>query len=175
MRLQVAEGSALVATIAAVSIVDAVTELLLGEGDKLSSPDLVLTLEGTSGGESPASTTLTLILDSGHGTLGNPVDVAVDLGLVVDDGLNGVVTREVNVSTEDLLFSPRPVREVVVSQGEVLLEGVAGLNLFIGLSEVFKSLNELLNSLVHLAMRRQVVHELNLDVADGRDGTSGES
>jgi hypothetical protein len=52
----------------------AIEQLLLGERDKVSGGDLVDTLGGSSGGESPASSALSLVLDSSDSTLSGPVN-----------------------------------------------------------------------------------------------------
>lgn len=52
----------------------AINELLLREGVELFVLEEVSTLHGSSGGESPAGATLTLVLDWGDGTLSSPVD-----------------------------------------------------------------------------------------------------
>jgi hypothetical protein len=48
--------------------------LLLGEGDERTFVNSSNTLHGTSGGERPARSALTLILDTSDLTLGSPVD-----------------------------------------------------------------------------------------------------
>ena len=67
------------ATVAAqisATVLDGVTvyEHLLGERNKLSVLDLVGTLDSAGGGERPAGTARSLVLDTGHGTLSRPVD-----------------------------------------------------------------------------------------------------
>jgi hypothetical protein len=47
---------------------------LFREGREVVVVDEVEAFEGTSGGESPAGTTLTLVFDGGNGTLGGPVN-----------------------------------------------------------------------------------------------------
>ena len=51
-----------------------VDELLLGEGGEGVASDLEGALDGAGGGESPAGTALSLVLDGGDGALGGPVD-----------------------------------------------------------------------------------------------------
>lgn len=48
--------------------------------------------DSTSGGESPARTALTLILDTGNLTSGNPVDIRG--GILIVDSFSGVVDLE---------------------------------------------------------------------------------
>ncbi len=58
----------------ALSAVDAVNELLLRELNKGVSSKEVGTLHGSSGGEGPARSTLSLVLDGSDGSLGGPVN-----------------------------------------------------------------------------------------------------
>lgn len=53
-------------------------DLLLGKLNELAGLDEVGTTEGLAGGESPAGTALTLVLDGGDSTFGNPVDGVSD-------------------------------------------------------------------------------------------------
>ena len=76
------------ATIAARVGLGALDELFLGEGNKGAGGKEVSTLHGTGGGESPAGTALSLVLDGGDGTLGSPVDgVGEVLGGELLDGV----------------------------------------------------------------------------------------
>ena len=54
MALVVDEGAGLPATVATVAGLDAIDELLFGEGEEGSGGDLVSTFEGAHSGESPA-------------------------------------------------------------------------------------------------------------------------
>jgi hypothetical protein len=54
----------------------AVNKLLLSERQKSSGLDEVTTLEGSSGGERPAGSTLSLVLDSVDGSSGSPVETS---------------------------------------------------------------------------------------------------
>merc|ERR1712039_787334 len=66
----------------------ALDELLLREGNEVAGGNEVSTLQGTGGGESPAGTALSLVLDGGDSTLGSPVD---GIGEVLGgEVLNGV-------------------------------------------------------------------------------------
>jgi hypothetical protein len=83
MVLVVAESLTLPATVATAADFITVDELLLREGEEITGRNLHGTFEGTSGGESPAGTTLTLILDGVDGTLGDPVDAIGEVGTFV--------------------------------------------------------------------------------------------
>merc|ERR1712039_421585 len=72
----------------------ALDELFLREGNEVSGSEEVSTLERTGGGESPAGTALSLVLDGGNGTLGNPVDLVSESGGV--ELLNGVGLLQVS-------------------------------------------------------------------------------
>jgi len=57
------------------------------------------TFNGTSAGESPARATLTLILDSGDGTLGPPIDIDSANGVGIDhdiEGMNFVISSNIH-------------------------------------------------------------------------------
>jgi hypothetical protein len=86
VRFVVAEGKGLVSTVATEACMDTVDELLLGDGEEISGLDPPLTFEGTSGGEAPAGTALTLVLDGGDGTIINPVDSGSEGGGGVGGG-----------------------------------------------------------------------------------------
>jgi intein/homing endonuclease len=63
----------------------AIDEVLLRKADERLGGQEVSTLDGTSGGERPARSALTLVLNSSNGTLGSPVplgrNIRVNLGL----------------------------------------------------------------------------------------------
>lgn len=80
VSLVVVEGDGLVTAIAAEASLDAVNELLLGERKEFTGLNLPSTFEGTSGGERPAGSALTLILDGGDGTSSDPVDTGFEGG-----------------------------------------------------------------------------------------------
>ena len=119
MLFVVVEGGALVSTVAAEGKSDAIDELLLREGVKLSGLDLVSTFEGTSGGEGPAGSALSLVLDGGDGTFGSPVLGGSDLDVGEGDG--GVEARVFSgsESEEFLVLSIGGGGELVVCDGEV--------------------------------------------------------
>jgi len=82
----------------------AVHQVLLRDGGESSLLDLADTLNGTSGGERPAATALTLVLDGCNGTRCSPVNSISywDGGLLLNS--NSVDTSHVNVGSEvDLL------------------------------------------------------------------------
>ena len=148
MGVVVVVGISLETTIAAhvaisVSEVGAINELLLGERKKLTSGNEVGTLDGTSGGESPAGTALTLILDRGDGTSLNPVD-GVGVALLEDLVLSGDALA-LDISEHVLVLSSVPVRELVVASLPGLLGGVDLLNEVVGEVEVLESSEEVLN------------------------------
>jgi hypothetical protein len=67
------EGLVLPATVAAVVDGRAVDEGLLRIAIELSGGDIVSTLNSTNGGESPAGTALSLVLDGSDGSFSTPV------------------------------------------------------------------------------------------------------
>lgn len=70
----VVEGSSLPSTGASVVGFVAINELLLGERQKSSGLDEVASFKGGSGGERPARSALSLVLDRVDGSLGSPVE-----------------------------------------------------------------------------------------------------
>merc|ERR1711939_292604 len=78
--LDVFEGVVHKTSIAALVNMVAVDELLLGEGLEFVGGEEHGALNGTGGGESPAGSALSLVLDWGDGTLGSPVDGVGEVG-----------------------------------------------------------------------------------------------
>jgi len=91
---------------------------LLREGVKLSGLDEVSTLNGTSGGESPAGSALSLVLDWGDSTLGSPVLGISEVGGVELDWLLGLKSNWGLVTEELAGLILSPGGEEVVSNGE---------------------------------------------------------
>ena len=102
--------------------------LLVGEGEQLTAGDGMSTLDGASGGEGPAGTASTLVLDWVDGTLGSPVDgvrqvAGIELLEVHVLVLSDLVTEKLLV----LLIGPGG--ELVVAENEAGLLVVVLLNL----------------------------------------------
>ncbi len=108
----VLEGVVHQATVAALVAVaaGAVHQLLLGERHQLAGLDLGDTLDRAGGGESPAGSALTLVLDGGHGALGHPVDGGGEVGRLD--------TQQRGVNRVDALAGSTPSTDV--SGGELL-------------------------------------------------------
>jgi len=118
----------------------AINQLLLREADQLAVLGEVGTLDGTSGGESPAAAALALVLDGGDSALGDPVNGIgngghIDVGLVLGADEVALDGHEAEVLGLELLLSQigelvdahgvRVVALVVLSDGiEVGLEDV---------------------------------------------------
>jgi len=146
--LKVLEGVVLPATLAAVGGRVARDNLLLGKGEELTGLEEVGTLKSAGGGESPAGTALSLVLDGVNGTLGSPVDLSRVLGVIEDDNVLGLVGLD--LGTEELLvLLMGPGRHVVVANSEGGLLGVDLLDLSILDSELLKSELVLLGGTVH--------------------------
>jgi len=58
-----------------VTVLRTINQILFGYGDKLLGRKEESTFNSTSGGESPARTALTLVLNRGNSTLSNPIDI----------------------------------------------------------------------------------------------------
>ena len=127
--LEVLESLVLPASIATEAGLVAGDELLLRKAQEIAGGSEVSVLDGSSGRESPARTTVSLVLDGVDTTLGSPVPSTVGRGGEVLDVLLGGLTTGV---TEELLeLSLGPGGEHVVADGE----GVLGVG--VELSEGF--------------------------------------
>ena len=117
----------------------ALDELLLREGDEVASGNLMSTLHGSSGGEGPAGTALSLVLDGGDGTLGDPVDLIGEVGGgEVLDGVGLLEVSSVAVHGSSLLRGV--VSELVNTDGPgIAVLGVVLLNKSEVLGEVVES------------------------------------
>ena len=175
--LGVVEGVLLPATVATESKFDAIDGLLLREIEELTVLDLVGTLHGAGGGESPAGTALSLVSDGADGAVVSPVDSVGDGILVTDDvdlsvlGSGHVLESE---TAELGLLSLSPGGELVVSNvggggvvGVVLSDESIG-----GLEEVLSEV-VLLNGTVGESLLRDVLHELEV-VGLNSGGDTGE-
>jgi hypothetical protein len=118
-------------------------ELLLREGNKVASGNLMSTLQRSSGGEGPAGTALSLVLNRGDGTLGSPVDLVSEVGGVeLGNGVSLLLVSLVGVHGGSLLRSV--VRELVDTDGP----GVAVLGVV--LVDELEVLGEVVESVVIL-------------------------
>ena len=63
------------------------TSHLLREGDEIGVRDVVSSLQRSGGGEGPARSAGSLVLDVGHGAGVNPVDRSSATGVVVSGGV----------------------------------------------------------------------------------------
>ena len=122
----------------------ALDELFLGEGDKVASGNEVSTLQRSGGGEGPAGTALSLVLDGGDGTLGDPVDLIGEVGGgEVLDGVGLLLVSFVAVHGSSLLRGV--VSELVNTDGP----GVSVLGVV--LVDELEVLGEVVESVVVLA------------------------
>ena len=187
--LDVLEGVVHKTTVAALVNHVAVDELLLGEGLELAGGKEFSTLDGTGGGESPAGTALTLVLNWGDGTLGDPVDGVGEVGLIKDGDVLSTLEL-VLVTEESLVLRWGPVRHVVDTDGgHTSVLGVVVLDLGEGLGELslselelgsgsvgFTVLSNVLDEFVVLGGESLVSEELGTLwslVVEGDDGKSG--
>jgi len=117
------EGEIHGATVASIVSGGAINELLLGEAHKFLVGGEVVTFHSTSGGESPARSARSLVLNGGDTSGGNPVDRAsVGDGILSDGGR----VRRSSVSGHSLLLSlshggHEVVSDLVGSVGGVVL------------------------------------------------------
>ena len=105
------------------------------------------TLESTSGGESPARATISLILDRCNGTFLDPIDsIFIDDRLVEPLSLsliNNLII--VDVSKDGLELFGRPVRELIVAGDPALARSVVLFDEVVDDSEVSNTFNQFLN------------------------------
>mmetsp|Transcript_6621 Transcript_6621/g.9000 ORF Transcript_6621/g.9000 Transcript_6621/m.9000 type:complete len:322 (+) Transcript_6621:157-1122(+) len=154
--------TALAAVVAeALLVASAVNELLLGEAEELTGGDVVGTLEGASGGESPAGAASALILDGGDGTGVSPVDGG-GVGLGEDGGLLALAAAA-RVAKHVLVLGGRPVGELVVAGGPGGVGGVVLLNPVVDEGEVGKALLELTEGVDLSVELGQVAEEVEVD------------
>jgi len=175
VSLGVVEGLVLPSTVATHVTVGtgAVNKLLLRKRNKASSSDGVVTLHSTSGGERPAGTALTLILDGGDSRT-SPVDLSNISLRQVRSGhvlVGGGVRKHLSV------FLTRVIGEVVVSVNGGTFHEVEGLDGSISLQEVDESLMEFLVGSVRFSVLNHELVELggiNLGGGEAKDGSKGE-
>jgi len=97
---------------------DAINEVLFREGDELGAVDVVQTFKSTSGGESPARTARSLVLNGGDGTLSSPIPrsrgiINVEL-LDFTESLRGEST-----SVDSTEFLRRHISKVIQAEGNI--------------------------------------------------------
>jgi hypothetical protein len=164
LLLGVFEGVRLPSTVASIGGGVAINELLLGEGEEVSGGDEVSTFNGSGGGESPAWSALSLVLDGVDGTLGDPVDLGVEV-LGVEN--SGFLLGEVSwlfETKESLVLEIGEGGELVVTEDERVLGGIDLLDLGVLLDEeVHSELVLLLGSVVETE-GVDVLHEILLDL-----------
>lgn len=161
VRLQVVEGGGLVSTVATEGKLDAIDEELLGEGEELTRFDLPSALKSTGGGEGPAGSALSLILDGGDGTKISPVDGGdggVERSL---HGLSGEVVHGGDVSEHLLVLSVGVGGEHVVVNSPGGTGVVVLLNEGVLLSEAGHSEFEFLDGGVGFAVLGNPLHEVS--------------
>jgi hypothetical protein len=173
--LPVVESGGLVTTVATEGKLDAIDQLLFGEGKEIARHNLVSTFSSAGGGESPAGTALTLILDGGHGTESAPVDGGSVGGTV--NGLGGFLVVAVvhvgHVAEHGGELRSSHVGELVVANFVVNLLSVLNLDASISGSE--ESLTEVvfINGLVLLGVHDDVLEEFLLDLVSGDSDGEG--
>ena len=175
--LEVLESGVLPATLATVGDGVAGNDLLLGHGDELTGVDGVGALEGGDGGESPAGTAASLVLDGVDGTLGPPVDLSI-VGL---GELNNVLLRALAATHDGGELLGGPGGELVVGKHVRSILGVVLVDEGVLLGEELHAEVVLLGGgerkavLVHVSLEAGVhevlgQHELG---ADGALDTKG--
>jgi hypothetical protein len=152
----------------------ALNELLFREAIKLTSRNLMSAFKGTGGGERPARSALSLVLDGSDSSFSDPVDFSIVCSGCLHAGSfkiafssraalfsfipsrarsslsNASVLRDgrCNISIESLLLANSPGGHEVMSQRVGGVQAVVSVNLSIGNLEKFSSEVEFLNSSV---------------------------
>lgn len=175
----VVEGVALPAAVATEARLDTVDELLLREllhsARAFVLSDVVGRLQATHGGEGPAGTALTLVLDWRHCTSRDPVNThgPVWHGSQILMVLNRLVLLRHLGGSEHLgALVLSPVREEVVTVDGRSLKRVDLLDLSIALLEDLESHLVLLLGGVSLRVLSDVVNELELDGLERSGGSN---
>lgn len=98
---------------------------MLGKVVLASSSDQKRALNGTDGRESPAASALTLVLDGGNSSSGNPIDVSVDAGVLNGAAEDDWLDLEGKVLSGELLLGHvrELVKSLLVGVGLVGIEG----------------------------------------------------
>jgi hypothetical protein len=159
--LEISHGVGLPTTVTSIWGGVTVNNLLLGKIEEGSGGKEVSGLNGGSGGESPAWSTLTLVLDGVNGALGSPVN-----GVLEDWGIEGGVLGWLSGSLESeelLVLEVGHGGELVVTNGEWGLLRVDLGNGGVLLGELSKSELEFLISTVWETELGDVVVELGLE------------
>ena len=147
---------------------------------------IVGSLEGSDRREGPACTAMCLVLDWGNTTSLNPVYIIWEIGVVrvedlveVLDSTFVIFTSGFDVTKDALVLLVRPVRELVVSEVEVL--GAVGIVVLVyhlvPINESFEAQGELLNVFIDFVEAGNIVGELEVVGTDsgGGRGESGKS
>jgi hypothetical protein len=119
----------------------AVNQLLLRERNKLSSLEGMSSFNGSSGGERPARSTLSLVLDGGNSVVISPVDGIRNSDQSVhvqgNSGNGSINSRELQSSLLGLEFSKGHISEFVdIQSPRSLLSIVVGDQVVVGLEDV---------------------------------------
>ena len=107
------EGVGLPSILTSVRGLVAGEDFMLGEGEKGSGLEEVSTLDGAGGGEGPARTTSTLILDCVNSTLGSPVNGSWKISDIENGWLLGLSSLSLETKNPLVLISG-PCGELVV-------------------------------------------------------------
>jgi len=113
-----------VATLA-VLLMGAVNKLLGGQIDEFTGRDKVATFHGSNGGESPARSALSLVLDSGDSSLLAPVDIGGNFDVAQVSHLETMSLTSSGSGEDRSMFLAGQISKLVDTKGErVLISGV---------------------------------------------------
>jgi hypothetical protein len=170
VRFEELEGEVHRTTIASIVSCGAINELLLGEAHKFLVGSEVGTFHSTGGGESPARSAASLVLNGGDTSSGNPVD-----GGSVGDGIlsGGGGVRRSFVSGHTLLLSLSHGGHEVVSDLVGSVGGVVLVDESVSLHEEFHAEFVFLDGSVGETVLGDVLHEGFLSGGKGVLGGDG--
>jgi intein/homing endonuclease len=106
----------------------AVNKVLLGKADEVVGGDEVSTLSGTGGGERPARSALTLVLNASNGTLSSPVPRRRSRGIDLSLDEGGGSLGDIHTTSPGGELLEGLVGELIDGDGEALSLGVVLLD-----------------------------------------------
>jgi len=149
----------------------AIDEVLLGERNEFLGGEEMASLSRSSGGERPARSALSLILDSSNGSLASPIERSGEGRFF--KGLTNVlsVSRDFDSEIELSEFSIGEVSQVVHGQGHSVVLGVDSVDVsLVGLEDGISVLEFFM--IVRSSVLLHPLNEKSLEVLFGSEGKS---
>ena len=135
------------------------------------------TLKGSNGGEGPAWTASSLVLDWGNTTSLNPVDIIWKIGLVEVEFLDStffLFTNSISfdVTKDSLVLGVCPVGKLILTEGKVLFSSVVLGDDSVIVHKSLKTKFKLLDVIVNFVEAGNIIHEVEPVDTDGGGGRS---